>query len=176
MIWSVSTFSVGQHDDVALNVALRVGSRAGHTATLEQVRGSVIAPVTAAAAAVSGLARKRAPAAALAALEVAVAGADGVLAGRELVAVHGDAHRAAGLAPLGAGVAEHAVEPFGLGLALDLLRARHDEHAHARRDLAAAQHAGRSAQVGDARVGAAADEHDVDRRAEQRLPRGSSPM
>src|SRR5262249_20196188 len=70
-----------------------------------------------------------AAAAALAALEVAVAGADGVLAGLEAVAVHRDTHRAAGVAPLGAGVAEHAVEALALGLALDRLGARHDEGA-----------------------------------------------
>jgi hypothetical protein len=52
-------------------------------------------------------------------LEVAVARADGVLPGAELIAVHRDAHRAARLAPLGAGVAEHDVEPLGLGLLLD---------------------------------------------------------
>src|SRR4051794_14573611 len=46
---------------------------------------------------------------ALATLEVAVAGADGVLAGAELVAVHRDAHGAAGLAPLGAGCSEDLV-------------------------------------------------------------------
>src|SRR3989304_3604746 len=52
------------------------------------------------------------PALALAALEVAVARRDGVLAGAELVAVHRDAHRAAGLAPLGPGGAEDLVEPL----------------------------------------------------------------
>src|SRR2546422_915618 len=55
---------------------------------------------------------------ALAALEVAVRRADGHLAGRELIAVHRDAHRAARLAPVRAGGAEDLVEPLRLGLAL----------------------------------------------------------
>ena len=67
---------------------------------------------------------ERAPAGALPSLEVAVAGADRVLAALQPVAVHRDAHRAAGLAPLGARLAEHAVEPLRLRLALHLLRAR----------------------------------------------------
>src|SRR5213594_207848 len=72
-------------------------------------------------------------------LEVAVAGADGVLPRTELVAVHGDAHRAAGLAPFPARLAEHAVQPLRLRLFLDLLRAGHDEQPHVRGDLPAAQ-------------------------------------
>src|SRR6188768_263212 len=67
------------------------------------------------------------PALALATLEVAVGGADRVLAGRELIAVHGDAHRAAGFTPFGACVGEDAVEAFGLGLAFHFLRARDDQ-------------------------------------------------
>ena len=74
-----------------------------------------------------------APAFALAAFEVAVAGADRVLAGLELVAVHGDAHAAARFAPFGAGFFEDLVQTFGFRLAFDLLRARHHQHAHARR-------------------------------------------
>src|ERR1041384_4818138 len=81
--------------------------------------------------------QERAAAAALATLAVAVAGRDGVLAGLEAIAVHRDAHRAARVAPLGAGVAEHAVEALALGLALDRLGARHDERADAAGDLAA---------------------------------------
>src|SRR5690606_25503958 len=61
---------------------------------------------------------------ALPALEVPVAGADGVLARRELVAIHGDAHRAAGFTPLGAGGLEDLPQPLGLGLLLHELRAR----------------------------------------------------
>ncbi len=41
--------------------------------------------------------------------------------------------------------------------------------AHARRDLAPLEQARRQPQIGDARVGAAADEHHVDLVAEQRL-------
>src|SRR4051794_6216757 len=53
---------------------------------------------------------------ALPALEVAVGGRRAALAGRELVGVHPEAHRAAGAAPLGARLHEHPVEPLGLGL------------------------------------------------------------
>src|SRR5690349_2349465 len=59
--------------------------------------------------------QERAPARPLPPLEVPVAGADRVLPGLELVAVHRDAHGAAGLAPVGAGLAEHAVQALGLG-------------------------------------------------------------
>src|ERR1044071_662644 len=104
--------------------------------------------------------QERAAAAALAALEVAVAGADGVLAGLEAIAVHRDAHRAAGLAPLGTGVEEHAVEPLALGLALDGARAGHDEGADAARDLAAGHDAGCGAEIGEPRVGARPAGHD----------------
>ncbi len=85
-------------------------------------RASAMWPVTAAAAAVMRAAQEGAPARALPAFEVAVARAHRVLAGLEAVAVHGQAHRAARVAPLGAGLAEDPVEPFGFGLLLDLLR------------------------------------------------------
>ena len=49
----------------------------------------------------------------------------------QLVGVHRQAHRAAGLAPLEARGAEDLVEALRLGLARHLLRARHDERAHA---------------------------------------------
>src|SRR4051812_20390826 len=73
-----------------------------------------------------GRGQERAAALALTTLEVTVGGADRVLAGRELVAVHGDAHGAAGFAPFGAGIGKDPVETLGLGLALHLLRARND--------------------------------------------------
>src|SRR4051812_28716544 len=84
--------------------------------------------------------QERAPARALPALEVAVAGADRVLPRLQLIAVHRDAHRAAGLAPVGAGVAEDLVEPLGLGLLLHALRAGDDHGAHVAGDLAALEH------------------------------------
>src|SRR5262245_37860066 len=74
---------------------------------------------------------ERSAALALATLEVAVAGADRVLARRQLVAVHRDAHRAAGLAPLGTGVLEDLGEALLLGLAFHLVRARDDHQPDA---------------------------------------------
>src|SRR3954468_22511474 len=80
--------------------------------------------------------QKGAAARALPTLEVAVAGADRVLAGLDLIAVHGDAHRATGLTPLGARVQEDPIQPLGLGLLLHALRPWDDHGPHAARDLA----------------------------------------
>src|SRR5660397_289719 len=56
-----------------------------------------------------------APALALPALEVAVGGRGGALAGGQLVGVHPEAHGAPRVAPLGPEVREHHVQAFGLG-------------------------------------------------------------
>src|SRR5882724_2125107 len=85
---------------------------------------------------------------ALAAFEIAVAGAGAALAGFELVGVHGEAHAAAGFTPFKTGVFEDAVEAFLLGLALHLAAAGDDR--------------GGGPQVADAGVGAGADEDAVD--------------
>ena len=87
-------------------------------------------PSTAAAAAIWGLTRCVRPAAALAALEVAVRGRGAALARLQDVGVHSQAHRAAGLAPLEPGLPEDLVEALLLGLRLHLLRAGHDHRAH----------------------------------------------
>src|SRR5260370_20508128 len=79
----------------------------------------------------------RARARALAANEVAVGGRHAALARRHAIAVEREAHRAAGLAPLEARLLEDAVEPPGLGLALDGLRARHNPGRYPRRHLPA---------------------------------------
>src|SRR5450432_1919196 len=71
---------------------------------------------------------QRAGTGALAPLEVAVAGADGVLPAPHQVAVHPEAHGAAGFAPLRAGIEEHPVKALGLGLALDVLGAGDHQH------------------------------------------------
>src|SRR3954452_634951 len=78
----------------------------------------------------------------LAAFEVPVRGADGVLAGCQLIAVHGNAHGAAGLTPLRAGGPEDLVEALPLGLALHLIGARHDHHPDAVGDLPIAKNLG----------------------------------
>src|SRR5690606_31416065 len=111
----------------------------------------------------------RARARALTTLEVAVARAHGELAGRHDVAVHADAHRAAGLPPLPARRADDLVETFRFGFALRLIRSGHDEQAHVVGDLAALEDTRRVANIAEPAVRARADEHDVDRRAEQRL-------
>src|ERR1035437_8376782 len=124
---------------------------------------------------------ERSPALALAPLEVAVRGADAVLAGLELVAVHGDAHRAARLAPLGAGRLEDRVEAFALGLTLDLLAARDDKHAQPGGNAATAQDRGGGPHVFDPAVRARTDEDDVellagDRRARLQTHVGESAL
>ena len=107
MIWSVSMFVAGS---TTVRERMTVtGCMALLALQRRNSRGSVIRPRTAAAAAVSGTREQRARARALPALEVAIARADAVLARRDQVAVHAEAHRAAGLAPLGARVDEDLV-------------------------------------------------------------------
>ena len=102
---------------------------------------------------------------ALTALEIAVRGRGAALAGLELVGVHGEAHRAAGLAPLEAGGEEDLVQPFGLGLLLHQARARHDHGVvELVGDLLAFDDLGDRAQILDAAIGAGADEDTVERR------------
>src|SRR5579883_2365025 len=105
----------------------------------------------------------------LASFEVAVAGGDAVFAGLELIAVHGDAHGAARLAPVATGGAEDPVEAFGFGLALDFHGAGDDHDADARVDFAALENGGGGAEIGDAGIGAASDEDHIDGVAEDRL-------
>eukprot|EP00958_Prasinococcus_capsulatus_P018438 scaffold2156_cov430-Prasinococcus_capsulatus_cf.AAC.3 len=104
----------------------------------------------------------RAPAGALAPLEVAVGGGGAALPGQQLVGVHGEAHGAAGLPPVEARLHQHLVQPLGLGLLLDQARAGHHHGVHVLRDAAAAGHGRGGAHVLKARVGAGADEHLVD--------------
>ncbi len=114
--------------------------------------------------------------AALAALEVAVRRRGADLAALELVGVHGQAHRAAGAAPLEAGLREDLVQPLRFGGAADRLRARDDERLDVRRDAAAADEPRRLLEIRQASVRARADEGDVDPRAlDPRCPR-SNPM
>src|SRR5215208_4112043 len=82
----------------------------------------------------------RAAARALAALEVAVRGRRAALAGLQLVRVHGQAHRAALAAPVEARGGEDLVQALGLGLRLDLHRARDDHGVHVAADLLALDH------------------------------------
>jgi hypothetical protein len=83
--------------------------------------------------------------------------------GLQLVGVHGQAHRAARLAPFEAGGDEDLVEALGLGLRLHEARARHDHGVDARRHLLRPSAIfGGGAQVLDAAVGAGADEDAVD--------------
>ena len=173
---------VRRDDDVGVDVLRAPGIGAardlGDRACAHRIssRTSASRPVTAAAAAIAGRQQVRARARPLPADEIAVAGRGAALARRHLVGVHRQAHRAAGLAPFEAGLDEDAVEPLGLGLALDQPRAGHDQRADAVRDVAAVRHRGGGAQILDPAVGAAADEDILDaRRPASRVP-GVRPM
>src|SRR6266404_7406117 len=114
---------------------------------------------------------ERPAALALATLEVAVRGGDRVLAGRQLVAIHRDAHRAAGLSPLRPGGPEDLVQTLALGLSLHLVGAGHDHHPDAVRDVTILEDRSSEAEVADAAVRAGADEDDIDLLAEDLLAR-----
>ena len=80
---------------------------------------------------------------ALASLEVAVGGRRASLARLELVWVHAQTHRTAGLTPLGTSGAEDLVETLLGGLHAHPGRAGDDEEADAGGHRAASQHIGR---------------------------------
>src|SRR3989441_12127878 len=109
----------------------------------------------------------RARALALAAFEVAVRRRGHALAFPGCLAVHADTHGAARLAPFEAGVAEHAVEAFRLGRALDEPGARDDPGGHD--GAPAPRHPGGGAPVLQAtvRAGAAEDARHGDARERQ---------
>src|SRR4051794_38524487 len=110
MIWSVSTSARGSAvTDPAIRRTGSIGSSLP-LADVDEVPGDRRR---------GGHLRRhevRAPAAALAALEVAVRGRRAAFARREDVGVHPEAHRAAGGAPVEARGAEHLVEALALGL------------------------------------------------------------
>src|SRR5450631_3848459 len=68
----------------------------------------------------------RPPARSLAAFEVAIRRRGAALAGLEPILVHGQAHRAARLAPLESGGGENSIEAFALGLRLHRAGAGND--------------------------------------------------
>src|SRR5439155_24763891 len=103
--------------------------------------------------------------------EVAVAGRGAHLATLELVVVHAEAHRAAGFAPLKAGLLEDLVQALGLGGLGHLLGAGHDQRAYVLGDLALLRDLGGDAQIRQPAVGARADERDIDASALDRLAR-----
>ena len=121
-----------------------------------------------------GTHQMRAAAAALPALEVAVARRRAPLAFAEHVVIHAEAHRAARFAPFEAGVGEDPIEALALGVGLDLLRPGHHQRAHALVDVMPARHAGGGAQILEPRVGARADEDAIDRHAGDRGARRQS--
>ena len=98
------------------------------------------------------------------------------LAGRELVGVHRQAHRAARLAPLEPGGGEDLVEPLGLGRGLHRESSRAPPSRACRRlHRRPAHDRGRGAQVLDPGVRARADEHGVDGDVADRRARLAGP-
>src|SRR5581483_11100451 len=102
----------------------------------------------------------RARAGALPAAEIAVSRRGAALAGRDEIAVDADAHRAAGVGPFEAGIAEDAVEAFFLRLPFHRRGAGRDQARH----FAGAprEHGCGGAQILEARIGAGADKDAVD--------------
>src|SRR5207249_8219762 len=94
--------------------------------------------------------------------EGAVAGRGAHLAALELVVIHAEAHRAAGLAPLEARGQEDLVQALGLGGLGDLPGAGHDERAHALGDLALLRYFCGGSKVGEPPIRARAHERHVD--------------
>ena len=158
MIWSVSMLSFAKG-----TATERSRAKGSISRTPARRRTSVMRPVTAAAAAMAGLIRcVRAPGPCRPRklrLEVEATRSP---RGRDL-AIGAEAHGAAGLAPVEAGLAEDAVQPLRLRLALHRRRSRHHPGGHASRDAAAARDGGGGAQILDAGIGAGADEDAVHR-------------
>src|SRR5262249_3531770 len=116
----------------------------------------------------------RAAAFALAAFEIAVAGAGTALAGLELVGIHRQAHAAAGFTPVEAGFFEDAIEAFLLGLLFHLAAAGNDHGIDRARDAVAFDDGGGGAEIADPSVGTGTDEDAVDLYVDQRSAGGKA--
>ncbi len=100
---------------------------------------------------------------ALASFEIAIGSAGAAFADGQHVVVHADAHAAACVAPLETCVGENFVEAFGFGLMLYDAGAGDDEGSlDIFRDVFSGDNFCGGAEIGDARVGAGADENAVD--------------
>ena len=104
-----------------------------------------------------------APALALTAFKIAVAGRSAALTRLKRVGVHGQTHGTAGLTPLEAGVLKNNVKPFVLGLLFNQAGARHHQGVDRRSDLVAFGVPGGNAQVFYAGIGTRADKNPVNR-------------
>src|SRR5882724_1335760 len=77
-----------------------------------------------------GTDQMRATTASLSSFKVPIAGRSATFARFQDVGIHAETHRAAGLAPLKAGVKKDSIEPFVSGYALHILRPGHDHGAN----------------------------------------------
>ena len=103
-----------------------------------------------------------APAFALASFKVTVRCRRATFFVAQFVGVHGQAHTAAGVAPLGARFNKDAVEPLFFTLVTNGFRARNHQHANAFGDLLALDVLRGFAKVFNTTVGAAADKYGFD--------------
>src|SRR5690606_23948923 len=96
---------------------------------------------------------------------VAVAGTRAELVPDQFVGVHRETHGAAGGAPLEAGLGENLVDSLLLAEVIDDLGPGDGDGGDARGHLAALEEFRGLAKIGNAAVGATADETDIDRGA-----------
>src|SRR5690349_9440133 len=98
----------------------------------------------------------------LPAFEISVRGRRAPLPRRQLIGIHTETHRTAGLPPFRSSGSEDLAEAFGFGLRTDPHRPGHDKHPHTIGDRASAQNVGDNTQILDASIRARAHEHSVD--------------
>ena len=101
-------------------------------------------------------------------LEVAIGRRNHPLASTKTLATRKETHRAARLSPLETRLPENFVQPLGFGCSLDRHRSRYADRAYARCHAPTLQNFRGASQVGEATVGARADERRGDRERSQR--------
>ena len=173
-IWSVSTFSAAigttrlrEHRERLAHVSARRSPRG--VSMPGRRRGSLTTPLIALAAAVSGEARNVRPPLPWRPSKLRLLVLTAYWPGcswSPFIAMHIEQPASRQSAPAALKI---SARPSRLGLALHLVAARDDHQPHAVGDVPVLEDGRREAQVADPAVGAAADEHDVDLLAEDRL-------
>src|SRR4051794_24184290 len=103
------------------------------------------------------------PAPSLTTLEVAVRGGGTALAETEDIVVHAQTHGAAGITPFESGIDEDPIEALSFSRLFDLLRARHNQRAHAVGHAPPTGYVCSLTQIIEPGIGARSHEHAVDR-------------
>jgi hypothetical protein len=104
----------------------------------------------------------RAATLALPAFEIAIGGRSATISLLEAIAIHGNAHRTAGSAPLETSVKKDPVEALRLSLFAHLCGARYDDGLDVRCDLPAGYDSGSRPKVLKASIGAGTNENLID--------------